>query len=287
MRRFIVLAAMVVGCGGHGTSVTELAHEDKLVTHLAADDKGVAWIADAKDENQLKLLDTGGKPTVVAHGTLFSVALDPEHVYWSDGEHVWRSTRDKPTADQIADENDVVRDLQIDGGYLYWALPTKVTRLPLSGGASSVVASAPEGRKLERVAVNGGHIVATVPVENAKELRELWQLDGEPHRVAAAAGIPDALFLDGQNIVWAGLRGSTWQTVVVGLDGHEGAVLDGTAVGARGGTIYVSRDAGTFACDVAGKHETKLGPRALLAAVTDARLVGDFKPSIGSIALRH
>ena len=284
MRQVIASLVMLVACGHHGPAVSELAKEDATVIGLAADDAGVAWLAKGADESVLKVVGTSGNPVVVAHGTIFSVGLDAEHVYWSDGEHLWRSPRGKPSADQIVDATDIVRDIQIDGGYVYWALPTKVARLPVAGGASEDVATAPEIGQLQRVAVNGGHIVATIPLEKTTEI---WQLDGEPHRLAALPGITDALFLDGTTIAWARLNGETRQTLLIGLDGHEGNVVQGTAVEARRGAVYVSRHDGTFRVSDDGKTETKLGPRSFAAVVTPTRLVGAFEHSIGSISLAH
>ncbi|MEO8846802.1 MAG: hypothetical protein ABI591_10915 [Kofleriaceae bacterium] len=280
MRSLALFVAMLLGCGGHKSEVTELAKEAATVTDLTADEGGVAWLASGKDGVELKLLQNHGKPIVVAKGLLFRVALDHDHVFWSDGQGIWRSPRDKVAADRIVDLDDIASTLALDEGYLYWTTPTKAGRIALSGGAAEDVATAPEGGRLERIAVDVGHVVASVAVGKSTEL---WELDGQPHELGKYPQDTVNLFLDGDKVLWS-RHSSSSETLITGLDGHEIAVIAGAAIDATGGTVYVERDDGTYA--VSGGKTKKLGPRTTQAKVVNGTLYGKFEESgnvIGTI----
>lgn len=273
-----LFAIALIACSGHKADVNVVAKAPTLVSDIVADDHGVAWLAQGKnDETELMLLQTGGAPVVVAHGTLFSVALDADHVFWSDGEHVWRSPRDKIATDQIVENDDVTRYLAIDGGSLYWATPTKIGRIALTGGTSQEVARAPEVGKVRHVAVSVGHVVASVPLEKTTEL---WQLDGETHRLGSYPGIDNALRLDGDTVVWGRLNGSVDEVLVIGLDGHDKATVQGALLDAKDGTVFIERRGeGSYAYK--GGATTRLGPRATVGSVAAGKLYGAFDKTIG------
>src|SRR5262245_4373266 len=199
MRAFVV-SVVLAACGGR-SEVAKLADEQATVTGFAADERGVAWLAAGKDTTQLKTL-VAGKVLTVANGILFNPALDGDNVYWADGEHVWRSPRSSAAPVQIGEIDDVTRSLLVTGGFVYWATNAKVGRIPLAGGPSQIVAERPPVEKFvfQRIAVDGTRIVAALGHDHEVEL---WQLDGEPHRIAHVTGYTDGLRVDGAAIVFA------------------------------------------------------------------------------------
>ena len=250
----------------------------------------------AGSDGALKVRGDDAKTVVVKHGSPLGVGLDADAVYWADIDHIWRAPRGSSDAKQVVEIDDAPTAFVVADHYVYWATGTTVRRAPAAGGTSETIyqSTIPHAH-IKRLAISGHELVAAISYTIADEAfkTEVWRLDGDFRKLAEADGDAEGLVVDGARAVVGVLSKSSRQVISFAADGGSkapDAPIEGAVLAARDGTVYVSRDDGSYAIDPSGVAR-RIGPRAKEAVVVGSRLYGVFEGPqrvqvLGSIAIR-
>ena len=146
-----------------GGAPTVLASSQISPTNVAVHAGTVYWTARG---GLMSVPTTGGAPTVVVPGQISSMVLSASRAYWADADGVVETkdlAADAPELTLTDEPNPAgIFNLAVSSTSLYWTVEDPgnafVKKLPLGGGASTVVFTAAAGTIDFPLAVDGDHL---------------------------------------------------------------------------------------------------------------------------------
>jgi hypothetical protein len=192
-----------------GAAVTTLAAGQGGPFAIALDESNVYWLNNNAGQGGevMKVALAGGTPVILgtSPGNVQDLAVGPSGAYWTDYDNgVLRVDLGGGTPATVDSELGA-QGIALDAAYVYWTRSvgfSDITRAPLSGGASTALAS--QQTVPWRIAVDDQNAYWTGMDSggNGWVVMKVSLAGGVPEQLASGQGLPWGIAVDGTSVYW-------------------------------------------------------------------------------------